>query len=259
MRCPAGRLRGTDDRPRACTRRWPREQRGAIVGLQATEEGLRGERRHTWSSSMSCSQRCAGSSCIASSARSRRPAPRGSRGGSPAPRTPGGSRAGCRRRRRAGGRPRARSPSVSYSPWKPKPVGPVEAVVVHLFERGLAVAAVVLVRRERRPLAGHVERLADDQALRGNVVGDDVVHVALPARCARGRAPRRRPGPRAPAPCARQARRARSRRSPRARARPASRATTSIHDARREVYGRRAAHRTRRRAPRWCRSIRRRR
>ena len=67
-------------------------------------------------------------------------------------------------------------------PLEPEPVGPVEAVVVHLFERGLAVAAVVLVRRERRPLPGRVERLADEQTLRGNRVGDDVVHRALPAR-----------------------------------------------------------------------------
>src|SRR5207244_1528895 len=63
-----------------------------------------------------------------------------------------------------------------------EPVGAVEAVVVHLFERGLAVAAVVLVRRERRPLPRRVERLADEQTLRGDGVGHDVVHRTLPTR-----------------------------------------------------------------------------
>ena len=152
----------------------------------------------------SCSQRCAGSSCSASARRfplSGR-TPRGSRGGSRARRTRGDSRAGCRRRRRGGGTRRVRCRRRLVQALEAEAVGLVEAVVVHLFERGLAVAAVVLVRRERRPLPGRVERLADEQALRGHRVGDHVVHLALPTRPAavvhhdvagfdeRGRAPR---------------------------------------------------------------------
>src|SRR5207249_9795209 len=51
-------------------------------------------------------------------------------------------------------------------------VRPVEAVVVDLLEHGLAVPAVVLVRRERGPLTGLVERLADEEAGSGNPGGD---------------------------------------------------------------------------------------
>ena len=49
---------------------------------------------------------------------------------------------------------------------EPEAAGTVEPVVVDLLERGFAVAAVVLVRRERRPLPGGVERLAHEQPLR---------------------------------------------------------------------------------------------
>ena len=56
----------------------------------------------------------------------------------------------------------------------------VDAEVVDLFERRLAVAAVVLVRRKAAPVAGRIERLADHQP----------THVRDRAR--RGRAPRAR-------------------------------------------------------------------
>ena len=94
-----------------------------------------------------------GSSYIASRRGARRPAPTGSRGGSPAPRRPGDipgdadddavPEEDCF----GLGAVAARTALGNRSPW------PVEPEVVHLFERGLAVAAVVLVRRERRPLA----------------------------------------------------------------------------------------------------------
>src|SRR3954452_9820305 len=46
---------------------------------------------------------------------------------------------------------------------EPESFGPVEAVVVHLLERGLAICTVVFVRRVRRPLTWLVERLADQE------------------------------------------------------------------------------------------------
>src|ERR1700687_2559836 len=63
---------------------------------------------------------------------------------------------------------------------EPEAVGAIEGGGVPLFERRFAVAAVVFVRRERRPLTRGVEGLTDEQALRGNGAGNHVVHLAKP-------------------------------------------------------------------------------
>ena len=54
----------------------------------------------------------------------------------------------------------------------------VDAIVVDLLERRLAVTAIVLVRRKAAPVAWRIEGLANHQAARVRIVDEDIVHFA---------------------------------------------------------------------------------
>ena len=66
----------------------------------------------------------------------------------------------------------------------PEALRRIDAEVVDLLERRLAVAAVVLVRRKAAPVPRRRERLADHQPLDVRIGDEDVVHLARVGRAA---------------------------------------------------------------------------